>query len=64
MRKKGKGQVDLSILLSKVNINSSKELISNIEQLINNSYNNKQITKQVCNILNKAINYKNDKILE
>ena len=60
MRKKGKGQVDLSILLSKVNINSSKELISNIEQLINNSYNNKQITKQVCNILNQAINYKND----
>ena len=33
---KGKGYVDLPILLSKLNINSSKELISNIEQLINN----------------------------
>ena len=30
---KGKGYVDLPILLSKLNINSSKELISNIEQL-------------------------------
>ena len=57
---KGKGCVDLPILLSKLNINSSKELISNIEQLINNLYNNKQITKQVYNILNKAITYKND----
>ena len=37
--------------------NSSKELINNIKQLINNLYNNKQITKQVYNILNKAINY-------
>ena len=35
--------------------NSSKELISDIEQLINNLYNNKQITKQVYNILNKSI---------
>ena len=43
-----------------LNINSSKELISNIEQLINNLYNNKLITKQVYNILNKAITYKND----
>ena len=58
--KKGKGYVDLPILLSKLNINSSKELISNLEQLINNLYNNKQITKQVYNILNKAITYKND----
>ena len=55
---KGKGYVDLPILLSKLNINSSKELISNIEQPINNLYNNKQITKQVYNILNKAITYK------
>ena len=37
--------------------NSSKELINNIKQLINNSYDNKQITKQVYNISNKAINY-------
>ena len=57
---KGKGYVDLPILLSKLNINSSKELISNIEQLINNLYKNKQITNQVYNILNKAITYKND----
>ena len=35
--------------------NSSKELINNIEQLIKNLYENKQITKQVYNILNKAI---------
>ena len=55
---KGKGYVDLHILLSKLNINSSKELISNIEQLMNNLYINKQITKQVYNILNKAITYK------
>ena len=58
--KKGKRYVDLPIPLSKLNINSSKELISNIEQLINNLYINKQITKQVYNILNKAITYKND----
>ena len=58
--KKGKGYIDLPILLSKLNINSSKELIINIEQLINNLYNNKQITKHVYNILNEAITYKND----
>ena len=56
--KKGQGYIDLPILLSKLNINSSKELINNIEQLINNLYNNKQITKQVYKILNKAITYK------
>ena len=58
--KKGKGYVDLPILLSKLNINSSKELISNIEQLINDLYDNEQITKQVYNNLIKAITYKND----
>ena len=52
-----KGYVDLPILLSKLNINSSKELISNIMQLLNNLYDNKQITKQVYNILNKSITY-------
>ena len=57
---KGKGYVDLPILLSKLNINNSKELISDIKQLINKLYNNKQITKQVYNILDKAITYKND----
>ena len=50
-----------AILLSKVYTNnSSKELINDIEQLINNLYDNKQITKQVYNNLNKAIAYKND----
>ena len=58
--KKGKGYVDLPILLSKLNINSSKELISNVKQLVKNLYDNKQITKQVYNMLNKAITYKND----
>ena len=57
---KGKGYVDLPIPLSKLNINSSKELISNIEQLINNLYKSKQITNQVYNVLIKAITYKND----
>ena len=48
----------LPILLSKIYINnSSKELINDIEQLINNLYGNKQITKQVYNNLNKAITY-------
>ena len=51
----------LPILLSKIYTNnSSKELINDIEQLINNLYNNKQITKQVYNNLNQAITYKND----
>ena len=60
--KKGKVYVDLPILLFKLNINSSKELISNIKQLLKNLYDNKQITKQVYNILNRAITYKNDKL--
>ena len=51
----GKGYVNLPILLSKLNINSSKELISNIKQLINDLYDNEQITKQVYNNLIKAI---------
>ena len=37
---------------------SSKKLISDIEQLINNLYENKQTTKQVYNMLNKSITYK------
>ena len=40
--------------------NNSKELKTNIENSLNHLYDNKQITKQVCNILNKAITYKND----
>ena len=56
--KKGSGHVNLPILLSKIYTNnSSKKLISDIEQLINNLYNNKQIMKQVYNNLIKAISY-------
>ena len=55
---KGKGYVDLPIFLSKMYTNDgSKELINNIKQLINNLYDNKQVTKQVYNILNKTITY-------
>ena len=58
---KGLNISDLLILLPKIYTNtSSKELISNIKQLINNLYDSKQITKQLYNILNKAITYKND----
>ena len=56
----GKGLTisSLPILLSKIYTNnSSKELINDIEQLINKLYDNKQITKQVYNNLNKAITY-------
>ena len=55
---KGRGYVDLPILLSKIYTNNnSNELIKNIKQLINNLYDNKQITYQVYNILNKRITY-------
>ena len=64
-KKEGKGVftyqdkfVKLLILLTQLfTNNSSKELINDIEQLINNLYDNKQITKQVYNNLNKAISY-------
>ena len=55
---KGLNISSLPILLSKIYTNnSSKELINNIEQLINNLYDNKKITKQVHNNLIKAITY-------
>ena len=55
---KGKGYVDLPILLSKIYTNNnSNKLIKNIKQLVNNLYDNKQITYQVYNILNKRITY-------
>ena len=58
---KGKGHVNLPIALSKIYTNnSSKELISNIEQLITDLYDNEKITKQVYNNLIKSIIYKND----
>ena len=53
---KGKEHINLPIALSKIYTNNnSKELINNIEQLINDLYNTKQITKQVYNNLIKAI---------
>ena len=56
---KGKEHVNLPIALSKIYTNnSSRELISNVKQLINDLYDNKQITKQVSNNLIKAITYK------
>ena len=56
---KGKGYVNLPIALSKIYTNnSSKELINNIKQLINDLYDTKQITKQEYNNLIKAITYK------
>ena len=48
----------LTFLAQLLNNNSSKKLISDIEQLINNLFENKQITKQVYNMLNKSITYK------
>ena len=58
---KGKRYDDLPILLSKMYTNNnSKELKTNIKNLLNDLYDNKQITKQVYNILNKSITYKND----
>ena len=58
---KGKGYINLPILLSKIySNNNSKELKTNIKNLLDHLYDNKQITKQVYNILNKAITYKND----
>ena len=56
---KGKGHVNLPIALSKIYTNnSSKELINNIKQLINDLYDNEQITKQVYNNIIKTITYK------
>ena len=58
---KGKGYVNLPILLSKAcTNNNSKKIISDIKQLINNLYDNKQINKQVYNDLIETITYKND----
>ena len=64
--KKGKGVFTLqkefakllTFLAKLLTNNSSKKLISDIEQLINNLYDNEQITKQVYNMLNKSITYK------
>ena len=47
----------LSQLLTK---NNSKKHKDDINQILKELYNSKQITKQVYNILNKSILYKND----
>ena len=52
---KGKGYVNFPILLSKLNVTNSKELISDIKNLLKNLQDTKQITKQVYNNLIKAI---------
>ena len=53
---KGLNISSLPVLLSKIYTNnSSKELINEIKKLVKNLYKNKQITKQVYNILNKAL---------
>ena len=55
---KGLNVSSLPILLSKIYTNnSSKELINDIKQLVKNLYDNRQITKQVYNILNKALHF-------
>ena len=51
----GKGYVNLPILFSKLNVTNSKELISDIKNLLNNLQDTKQITKQVYNNLIQAI---------
>ena len=48
----------LTFLAQLLTNNSSKKTINDIKQLINNLYDNKQITKQVYNVLNKTITYK------
>ena len=48
----------LTFLAQLLTNNSSKEPINDIKQLINNLYDNKQIEKQVYNVLNKTITYK------
>ena len=47
----------LTFLAQLLTNNSSKEPINDIKQLINNLYDDKQITKQVYNVLNKTITY-------
>ena len=48
----------LTFLAQLLTNNSSKEPINDIKQLINNLYDNKQIIKQVYNVLKKTITYK------
>ena len=51
--------VKLLTLLTQLLIkNNSKKLKNDINQILKELYNSKQITKQVYNILNKSITYK------
>ena len=53
---KGLNIRSLPVLLSKIYTNNnSKELINEIKKLLKNLFKNKQITKQVYNIRNKAL---------
>ena len=53
---KGLNISSLPVLLSKIYTNnSSKELVNEIKKLVKNLYKNKQITKQVYNVLNKTL---------
>ena len=48
----------LTLLTQLLTKNNSKKLKDDINQILKELYNSKQITKQVCNVLNKSILYK------
>ena len=50
----------LTQLLTKNTARNSKKLKDDINQILKELYDSKQITKEVYNILNKSILYKND----
>ena len=50
----------LNLLAQLLTKNRSEKLKNDINQILKELYNSKQITKEVYNILNKAITYKND----
>ena len=50
----------LTLLTQLLTKNNSKKLKDDINQILKELYNSKQITKQVYNVLNKSILYKND----
>ena len=50
----------LTLLTQLLTKNNSKKLKDDINQILKELYNSKQITKQVYNILNKSIRYEND----
>ena len=50
----------LTLLMQLLTKNNSKKFKDDINQILKELYDSKQITKQVYNILNKSILYKND----